>query len=565
MSAGLLLWLLSRDDQAYVLQIVAKFVPSMSDSSSSRASTPAQRAVGCALSSALLTDPARLSKKLESWGHAVPPPPLWTPASTLSSSCLGIHEPVEVCCQGGWLQGTVCRPPLSEPFEARDECWVVACSSNSSSGNQSDSARVYSRHVWAPGWRAEAAAANERLRLALLAHLVTTAQLWRSGAALYQRFRTGHSELRRSLLGAVVGKGLAPKALAPAPTPPGPVLRGAQGIPLHCGDKVWLGVSLERAKQLQQPRYGDWSQNMPCCLDFPGRIVETLQNPPRVRVCHGSIGTFLWNPAAITRAESTSEPMPFEETNGPLVVGDEVLLCSDQERAVPLQVGHGGWSARMAGCLGRFGRLKGFTTRSDLRVDTPGCGVFLWNPAAVELPGCGPAAALCLRAVSRFDDEGAAALLLLGLNELCDAADGDLEAIQDVLTQLQQSSADEKAEAGLPQVHPGLRPYGALALLAVALDLRKVIQDVDSGSKSTLKSLPKVYLPKYAPQKVLAALAESCAMAWSAEDTGGISFASVVAGDVDAMVAANRWILAFFATRHRRILQQPPSLLLSVN
>ncbi|CAE8692641.1 unnamed protein product [Polarella glacialis] len=384
MSASLLLWLLSRGEaESCVLSLLTglQTKPESPQVSSAACHSPAGRAVVSALTCLLLGDPAGLVLQMEAWGHSAPPPPLWTPLSTMAVTSITVGEPVEVCCQGGWLEGTVLRAPVSEPSQPRDECWMVACKGSSSS--QGDSARIYSRHVWSPGWRLEAAAAFDRMRCTIFAHVAACEKLQSSGASLLQRWPTDAVHLRRELLASIVVQGLAPKALAVAPSPSGPVLRGAVGIPLHCGDKVWLSVSVERAKQLQTARHGDWSDHMGFCLDCPGRLVETLAAPPRVRVSHGSLGTFLWNPAAVTRAESSAEALPFEEQHGPLMVGDEVLLGSDQERAVPLQVGHGGWSARMAHALGRFGRLAGLNNRGDLRVDTPGCGVFLWNPASV--------------------------------------------------------------------------------------------------------------------------------------------------------------------------------------
>jgi len=98
------------------------------------------------------------------------------------------------------------------------------------------------------------------------------------------------------------------------------VLRCAHGVSTRAGDQVWLNVAVERARQLQTQRHGDWSDQMAFCLDCPGRVVETLSGPPRARVSHGSFGTFLWNPAAITRASSTVEPLAFEEHHGPIVV-----------------------------------------------------------------------------------------------------------------------------------------------------------------------------------------------------------------------------------------------------
>lgn len=279
---------------------------------------------------------------------------------------------------------------------------------------------------------------------------------------------------------------------------------------------------------------------MAFCLDCPGRVVETLSGPPRARVSHGSFGTFLWNPAAITRAVSTVEPLAFEEHHGPIVVGDEVLLRASQEQALPLQVGHGGWSPRMAQCLGRYGRVASINNRGDVRLETPGCGVFLWNPAVIEPIGQGCVATLCAQALSRLDDEGAAVLLLVCLSET-----HGVEAIQDVQAAF-QGVGDAQ---GAP---PALRAFCALALLAAALDVRSAFQQDLFGEVPP--AIPSVSLAECVPPHILARLMDLPAMQWPAADTGGVAFSDVVRGRADAAVAAQHWALAFFSERHRRLL-----------
>lgn len=523
-SVGLLLWLVdAAEPEAAIPQLVGRLPLDVA--------SPIIRGFACATTCLLLCDAGGVADQLRAWDHETSPALVWMPPCTLPPGQVGMGTQVEVCCQGGWLAGRVARAPEPQPSQPRDECWVVECENKS---------KVYSRHVWRPGWRVEANKALERLRLAVLARALCPGPP-----------RPPAPAARRALLEGVVVRGLGPRAAAPALSPQGPVVRGT-GTSVRAGDKVWLSISVERARQLQTQRHGDWSDQMAFCLDCPGRALETLGSPPRVRVSHGSLGTFLWDPAAVTRAESSAEPLPFEEQHGPLVVGDEVLLCASQERVVPLQVGHGGWSTRMAHCLGRFGRVATLNNRGDVRLDTPGCGAFLWNPSALEPAGGGCAAALCAQAVARLDDEGAAVLLLVCLGELA-AGEERAEAVADVLGALQRASS------GGP-VLPALRAYGALALLALAVDLRAALtaaQSAGAGGRAlggSWPDTPDVRLPRCCTPELLATLQATPAMEWPPEHTGGIAFRDVVAGHVDAAAAAPRWALAFFAARHRRLL-----------
>lgn len=122
---------------------------------------------------------------------------------------------------------------------------------------------------------------------------------------------------------------------------------------------------------------------------------------------------------------------------------------------------------------------------------------------------------------------------------------------------------ERMAGGGVP---PRLRPYGALALLAVAVDLGEALRRAQAlpagnpadGTEATVRLPPptavEVHLPSCAAPRALEALARSPAMRWPASDTGGISFAEVVEGRTDAAVAAGHWLPAFFAARHPRIL-----------
>jgi len=358
----------------------------------------------------------------------------------------------------------------------------------------------------------------------------------------------------RALLEGVIVHGLAARAQVPPPTPQGSVLRGANGVSVQAGDQVWLSITVERAKSLQTQRHGDWSDQMSFCLDYPGRVVETLSSPPRARISHGSLGTFLWNPSVITRAASTAEPLPFEEQHGPIVVGDEVLLIASQDHVVPLQFGHGGWSTRMAHCLGRFGRVATFNNRGDVKLDMPGCGAFLWNPAVIEPLGKGCVTTLCAQAMSRLDDEGAAVMLLVLLSELSDTkGSGDPEAVRDILSALERANSDPSKQAMVPV---GLRSFGALALLAATVDLRKVLKS--SAETPRRVEVQEVLLPECVPALVSALLGTLPAMDWPAAHTGGIAFREVVGGKVDVVRAVDIWTLAFFAARHHRLLDPRP-------
>lgn len=500
-----------------------------------KGSMPALRSFACVTTLALFSDVEGVSRCLRAWGHSTNL--LWSPPSTLPPSQVSVGQEVEVCAQNGWLQGVVRRTPAAQPTTPRDECWHVYAEGD---------ARIYSRHIWAPGWRAEAAKALDRIQAAVLARASCPPR------CLGVDTRT----VRRALLDGVLVHGLAPRAVAAVPSPQGPVLRGSNNCSVQVGDQVWLSITVERAKSLQTPRHGDWADQRAFCLDCPGRVVETLSAPPRARVSHGSLGSFLWNPLAVTRSVSTAEPLPFEEQHGPIVVGDEVLLCASQDHVVPLQFGHGGWSTRMAHGLGRYGRVTTFYNRGDVRLDVPGCGPFVWNPAVIEPPGRGCVTTLCAQAMSRLDDEGAAMVLLLLLSELSDSAGaGDEEAVRDVFDALDRSMR-EVAGGTLPS---GLRAYGALALLAATVDLRRAFCNGLPGPPSSAPERPpavqQVLLPACAPKSVLELLKTLPAMDWPAADLGGVGFREVVAGEVDVLHAAGRWILAFFSSRHRRLLE----------
>ncbi|CAE8700767.1 unnamed protein product, partial [Polarella glacialis] len=152
----------------------------------------------------------------------------------------------------------------------------------------------------------------------------------------------------------------------------------------------------------------------------------------------------------------------------------------------------------------------------------------------VQAFGGGCASELCSRAVAKLDDEGAAVLLLLGLGALCNTSTGDVEAIQDVLDVLKIPTSECRQQG---PVHPGLRAFGVLALLASVLDLRKVVDNSadNRSANSEAPSIQEVFLPQALPPQVLQALSASCAMDWPASDTGGVSFSSVVTGHAGAV------------------------------
>eukprot|EP00929_Paragymnodinium_shiwhaense_P104682 TRINITY_DN69301_c0_g3_i1.p1 TRINITY_DN69301_c0_g3~~TRINITY_DN69301_c0_g3_i1.p1 ORF type:complete len:1782 (+),score=318.13 TRINITY_DN69301_c0_g3_i1:81-5426(+) len=545
--------LLLAESPAGALQSLLEELPKLD----AEKATPAARALASIAATILSCNLLGIAKEFEKW--SVPlwvDPPLWAgPPCALPASSVRVGQDAEVCCHGGWMAGRVVRAPVAEPASPRDECWIVNCEGDT---------RIFSRHVWSLGWKQEAAAELARLRRTFWAHLTNADSASSIAAARSLRSKS----LSTGLLEGVILGGLLPRAIAFGEKPSGPVLRGS-GPPtmtVKIGDSVKLAVSVERAKALQTQRYGDWSEQMSFCLDSPGRVVETLTGPPRAVISHGALGTFLWNPLVVTSSDTTTEPLPFEENHGMLVVGDEVLICADQGRAVPLQTGHGGWSTRMGHCLGRYGRIAGFNNRGDVRVDTPGFGAFLWNPEAIEPVGSGAADVLCSHAMRKLDDEGAAIWLLLHLaapsvepmeSTACSADKQDEPAemhgreamVCEVLKVLARAA---QAQQECP---PKLRAFGCLALVAAAADIRKALRNANAETEveASLHEL-EVRLPACASEEVLKALRASPAMAWPAKDSGGISFAEVVHGHVDISKAVSAWLLAFFASRRRRML-----------
>merc|ERR1712232_1433605 len=132
---------------------------------------------------------------------------------------------------------------------------------------------------------------------------------------------------------------------------------------------------------------------------------------------------------------------------------------------------------------------------------------------------------------------------------------GDCKAVEDVVGHL--TIGPDKT------IPAGLRPYGALALLAVTINIPKALWHASGSSPSTSGSFvaPRppetiaLNVPSMAAPSAITALAASPAMEWPACDTGGIAFADVVAGHIDGALAFDRWMLAFFASRHRRLLE----------
>lgn len=516
-----------------------------------RAARPAFRAFAAAMAALLACDAVPLAQLLASQGFELTP--YWAPPTVLPPSDVCIGQMVEVCLERTWHRAVVRRAPLEGPETSRDECWVVQCGSGDKTG--------YFRHLWPLGWRSQAARGTRRLVLAAFA----MAARLPGEAPRVPRGLGGSSELLRQLLEAVLLHGLAAKALAPAPTPQGPLLRGPQQANIRTGDVVWLEIPVYRARELQSRRHGGWFSEMAFCLDSPGRVVDTLSVPDRARISHGSLGTFTWNPAAVTRVlPQSAEPLPFEDQHGPLVVDDEVLLTASQERIVALQVGHGGWSPRMARCLGRYGRVRSIDHKGDVRIDMPGSGgSFLWNPAAIEPQGGGCVVTLCAQAVMSMDDEGAAIWLLLCLTQSAGEA-----AVRQVVAAVERAGGRPpmrpRGQTAAKVIVPaGLRAFGALAILAAAMDLRRVLAPAGASGvelrelSRRLESggLPEAArLPAVMPPPLLELLRSTPAMTWPAKDLGGISFRDVVRGDADVFAGAERWMLAFFASRHRRLL-----------
>lgn len=216
--------------------------------------------------------------------------------------------------------------------------------------------------------------------------------------------------------------------------------------------------------------------------------------------------------------------------------------------------------------------------RGDVKIDTPGCGTFLWNPAAIEPLDGGSPLVLCAHAISRLDDEGAAMLLLPALGELAaceedsdtehaESAFSGSEVVDEIMSALQHAAGAHSLDSSGREggVLPTLRAYGALALLAVAVDLAAVYRvaghtEVGSEALRALATNNTLRLPDCASPRIWKALQNSEAMQWPATDTGGVAFSEVVLGSVDIATAASRWILAFFATRHRRLLTPSPSI-----
>merc|ERR1739848_579775 len=107
--------------------------------------------------------------------------------------------------------------------------------------------------------------------------------------------------------------------------------------------------------------------------------------------------------------------------------------------------------------------------------------------------------------------------------------------------------------------------YGAVALLAAAVDfsglgtdIRQIMLDKCRGACSINDSLHMdVSLPECCSKSVLAVLRRCEAMNWPKADTGGISFAEVHEGRVSVTTAVQRWLLAFFASRRRRLISSP--------
>merc|ERR1712217_201455 len=143
----------------------------------------------------------------------------------------------------------------------------------------------------------------------------------------------------------------------------------------------------------------------------------------------------------------------------------------------------------------------------------------------------------------------------MALGGLSDTVNGDCKAVEDVVGHL--TIGPDKT------IPAGLRPYGALALLAVTVNIPKALWHASGTSPSTSASAvaPRppeaisINVPSIAASAAITALAASPAMEWAACDTGGIAFADVVAGHIDGALAFDRWLLAFFASRHRRLLE----------
>ena len=64
------------------------------------------------------------------------------------------------------------------------------------------------------------------------------------------------------MLNCVIVGGLGPRALELPPGSGSIVLQGIPGVQIHVGDKVWMNTNVERAKQLQALRHGNWSEPM---------------------------------------------------------------------------------------------------------------------------------------------------------------------------------------------------------------------------------------------------------------------------------------------------------------
>jgi len=165
---------------------------------------------------------------------------------------------------------------------------------------------------------------------------------------------------------------------------------------IRVGDAVRMNPDAAKAKREQEPTqlFGGWCDRMAFCLEFVGRVIEIpsrLPSHPEVlRISHGAMGCWCWNPRIVVSVVPDAGLLPFEGPDGGagivLTIGDEVRIIEAVEEAKKLQVGHGGWNERMNQCCGRVGRLVMIDSDGDMKVATPGVGVFTWHPASVQAP-----------------------------------------------------------------------------------------------------------------------------------------------------------------------------------
>ena len=147
------------------------------------------------------------------------------------------------------------------------------------------------------------------------------------------------------------------------------------------GDKVRVMSDIDLVKQLQEG-HGGWNVRMADVLGKEGHVHRvTERGDVRVQFhigdenipdqCSSSTSVaqqnrWTFHPGALSKIYSFS-------------IGDQVMICADEQRLKQAQKGHGEWSHEMITVLGKQGRILQVYGDGDIRVNVNGQS-FTFNP-----------------------------------------------------------------------------------------------------------------------------------------------------------------------------------------